>query len=1127
MKTFIKSTRGCVVHLIIYGLLFLAFTAQGQRQDKKSQIIRVKLTEKAASALESRSFTISRTGALLTGLSRVDQVNEQYRVKSMRRMFRDAGKFEAKHRAHGLHLWYEIIYDKSATSTSNQATLSAVKSSYEALPDIQVAELILDKSIDNIDDFSSKDYSRFSLENGSNDTFLADQWHYNNTGQTGGTPGADISLLDAWTQETGSSEVIVAVTDWSVDVTHEDIMDNMWVNQNEIPGNGIDDDGNGFIDDVNGYDFGNDRGELVPYNDHGMHVAGTVAAESNNGIGVAGIAGGSGSGDGVRIMSCGVFSDENRGGFAETYIYAADNGAVISQNSWNYTSPGVVEQSVLDAIDYFIAEAGYDENGNPYGPMQGGVVVFSAGNDGTGEEWWPGYYEPVVAVAATDHNDVRADFSNYGDWIDVSAPGVAVMSTFLDDEYNTASGTSMACPHVSGVAALIVSKFAGNITPEEVKDRIVRSADVVSTLAPGSGRGRLNAYYALQEDDNEGPETINDVVVVSSSQRAITLQWTAPADSGNVVEYDLRYSTQPINDSNFAEAIKFEDVSYPLPAGKADTIEVSNLQPGTTYYFAVKSIDFFGNVSSISNVVMGSLLNAPKAIVSPDSVAVSQESGQITTVPLTIINDGQTVLNYSFPDFADSAEVVIMGQGEDLNYGYTWKDSDEVGGPSFLWNDISESGVEVPSSGGEVDLPFIFEFYGQEKTSLKISQYGYLTFGNITSDRSNDPIPHNNDPNDYHRDPNDYIAPMWDGLTKGQIYYEVNEERLIVQYDKKASFTYWGDALFTFQVVLTSSGNIYFYYKELETPDNLPEVWPAYAATVGIENADASDGVEVTFDGQILKDSLAIAIYKPVDLLSVSPVSGTVAVGDSAVVEVAVDSRGVNAGTYFNNLVLNTDDPFQEEITIPFEVEVVGSPQINVVPAQLDFGAVAVDSTASITFSIANTGADNLTVTSISHQNNNFDISLEGPFNIAPGLSLQIPVTYSPQDSTGDSDEIIIVSNDAYGSDQAAVSLVGNTSGEGANLARLQGQSEVISELAHYPNPADNTSTLKYVLKEGQHVEIQIINMKGQVLFPVTSGWENEGTHQVTQDLTGLPNGLYMYKITIGDETYLSRLMVE
>jgi hypothetical protein len=195
----------------------------------------------------------------------------------------------------------------------------------------------------------------------------------------------------------------------------------LWINTIEENGqDGIDDDGNGYIDDIHGYGFADHAGNFFP-DYHGVHVGGTVAAVNNNGIGVSGVAGGSGAGDGVRIMSCAVFSGFNQDGFDQAFVYAADNGAIIAQNSWGYSLPGVFEQSVLDAIDYFIANAGYDENGDPIGLMQGGLVVFAAGNEDSSADYYPGYYARVMAVASTDHNDVRSDFSNYGSWVDIAA----------------------------------------------------------------------------------------------------------------------------------------------------------------------------------------------------------------------------------------------------------------------------------------------------------------------------------------------------------------------------------------------------------------------------------------------------------------------------------------------------------------------------------------------------------------------------------------------------------------------------------------------------------------------------------------------------------------------------------
>lgn len=170
------------------------------------------------------------------------------------------------------------------------------------------------------------------------------QWHYKNFGITPrSVEGADINLFEAWKQTTGSPNVIVSIVDGGIDGSHEDLKDNLWINEGEIPGNGIDDDGNGFIDDVYGYNFVSDKGEItLDEAGHGTHVAGTVAARNNNGIGVSGVAGGDGTpNSGARLMSCQIFEGANGSGQgAGATVYGANNGAVISQNSWGYDYPG-------------------------------------------------------------------------------------------------------------------------------------------------------------------------------------------------------------------------------------------------------------------------------------------------------------------------------------------------------------------------------------------------------------------------------------------------------------------------------------------------------------------------------------------------------------------------------------------------------------------------------------------------------------------------------------------------------------------------------------------------------------------------------------------------------------------
>lgn len=297
-----------------------------------------------------------------------------------------------------------------------------------------------------------------------------------NTGANGGKIGADIKATEAWQISTGSRGVIVAVVDTGIDYMHEDLRANMWINPREVPGNGLDDDGNGFNDDLHGYDFVSNDSD--PFDDHlhGTHVAGTIGGFGNNGIGVAGVCWQ------VSLMGLKAFNEQGNGDVATAVAaihYAIANGARVINASWSASDRS---RALADAI----AEA----------EAAGVLVVAAAGNSHTSSPFYPAGYDTVLAVASINNKDLMSPFSNFGPHVDISAPGEQILSTIPDNRYDTVSGTSMSTPHVSGAAALILSKHP-EFTPSQLITILKNTADpIISDSA--IGRGRLNVLKAMQ-----------------------------------------------------------------------------------------------------------------------------------------------------------------------------------------------------------------------------------------------------------------------------------------------------------------------------------------------------------------------------------------------------------------------------------------------------------------------------------------------------------------------------------------------------------------------------------------------------------------------------------------------------
>ena len=561
-------------------------------------------------------------------------------VTGARTSFHIGGKFEKRQRAAGLHRWFRISYDESVP-------VSKAAGNAAAAPGIEFAEPVMK-------------IKKMSVE--MNDVGYERQWHYHNTGQYGFTPGIDIKLQEAWDTYGvfGSSDVIVAVADQGVEYSHEDLNGNMWVNEAELNGEpGVDNDGNGYVDDVYGYNFVRNNSTIHP-EAHGTHVAGTIAAVNNNSIGVCGVAGGKYPEKGVKLMALQLLEEgEQYGG--DTYLafqYAADNGACIINNSWGYQSSDATLTEVdKTAIDYFVENAGMDENGNQVGPMKGGLVVFAAGNFAS-ETGYPAQYDKTLAVAAVGPTGKYTYYTNYGDWVDICAPGGdefingdygQVLSLALSDQYGYNRGTSMACPHVTGVAALVLSTK----TPEDgfTADNLFKL--LVNTADPSIyeynmnrsgmlGSGMLDAVAALgaaMETPAAFPVTGFDA---ESEGNTITLTVEVPENASYFyVYYDNREFTA--DNLEAADKLEFRIEDLDQASDGRRTMTIDGLNFNTPYWCTVVSANIIGEESAAPDPVIITTKANRAPVITPDQTGdiVLKASGTVVRTFTITEPDGQ------------------------------------------------------------------------------------------------------------------------------------------------------------------------------------------------------------------------------------------------------------------------------------------------------------------------------------------------------------------------------------------------------------------------------------------------------------------------------------------------------
>lgn len=781
-----------------------------------------------------------------TGMQVLDDALAAMHATGIRRLYEDGGEWEERHREAGLHQWYVVSYDEE-----KYIETKAGVSPLDAVPGIIYKEPVRRIKSTSTDFF--------------NDPGLSQQWHYYNDGsKSTWKAGADINVVPVWENYTaGSNDVIVSVVDGGIDMTHEDL------NGVIIPA-GTDGSRN----------FYHNNYTITPTK-HGTHVAGTIAAINNNGIGVCGVAGGYDGTGGVRIINSQVFIEDAEDG-GDTYnamVWGADHGAVISQNSWGYVYKTQQEAqnggvgSMKSAIDYFIKYAGTDKADNQTGPMKGGVVIFAAGNDG----WpvgWPGKYDGnglCLAVGAMASNGTRSYYSNYGDWVDIAAPGgdavlgPMVYSTVPGDGYASLQGTSMACPHVSGVAALLVSYFGGpGFTNEMLVEKLLGGANTEFLPSSYQIGPLVDAYGSFEYGRSEPPAKVEDLTVEGTGGN-INFSWTVTSDPDNGKAFGYVLYASP-NRSDFDD---FNPASLPSTMKKAavltgdlnvgDPIQgnIAGLEFNTEYYCAVIAYDYGKNYSELSDVKSVSTTNNSAPVIETSYTGDWKvKASQVMEVIFNIYDPDYHIFTVKFSSdclYATSRELpdgtyklTIDGISTPAgNYTATYSVRDGYGASTTLDINFEVLPNHAPVAKKRMDN-LLFDRVGQTIT-LNIDDYIYDEDGDVLSfvtEHTNPKVLH--------------INPSGNTLSLTSLSYGMDDV-IIHAYDIKKA-----EAVFTFSV-------------KVREPDAEADVYPSQVTDVlkisGGESAQTIISIYNSTGQLVYEETVVTDAFNPakIDMSGLAP----------------------------------------------------------------------------------------------------------------------------------------------------------------------------------------------------------------------------------------------------------------
>lgn len=1002
-------------------------TTQSAESNFVEGVVRVKLQREIADRMIAAKLPLSVKGTnkkyVQTGVTPLDRVSQKVKAVSMTRVFPYAGKDEAKHKAAGLDLWYDVHYEASGMKLAQARNLLRSTEGVAYAQRIPVYKPIGGERFLEVSPAAVAKAAKAASTMPFNDPLLNDQWHYNNDGHIAGTKvGADANVFKAWeTGVTGSKDVVVAIIDGGFQVDHPDLKDNVWINTAELNGKpGVDDDGDGYVDDIYGYNFVINSSDINAHS-HGTHVAGTVGATNNNGIGVCGVAGGSDGKGGVKMMVCQVFdsraSSSAVADFGASIVYAADRGASIAQCSWGARVADEEDKSVTEAVDYFTKNGGGDK-------MNGGLCIFAAGNNGEEGNYYPGCLDKVVAVGSMAPDGSVAYYSNRGKWVDVTAPGgledngqqYGVLSTLPNSTYGYNEGTSMACPHVSGIAALILSKYGNKqFSNETLRTLLTTSVNDLYTQNPEykglMGSGYIDAYKALQGKEGSVPEAVADFTVTASHDNAL-IEWTIPETEEKSIDHHvIYYSTEAFSATDDLNKLSSATVDTKFKySGDKMSYEVEGLKASTKYYFAIVAYNRWGKASAVSPIKEATTNSGPKVQVDQKNLSMTVDATKASTAEASfnVKNAGEGVLKYQLTTATTRATMSTSGRVKNPNPGQVLPFSGTVSPTLVKRNAVATSNYQAKDWPDTLTYSNqLYSYIGETDTKLPnaLAQYFYV-------DKAT--YPNGFNLTDLHfqgQNGQDPVIEIYDGsrtISTASLIQKVNYDFWAYNYPitlKEQIHFAPGSSFWVVAKFPAGAKNPLGTGKTTRTDVAQYSFYSSDNGTTWTQLSEVLKGT--SFEAVANQLTWAVqAISKNPDwsqVLNPEPISGEVRPNESQKVTLKNDGQKLVNGTYKFNIHVKSNEAVDSKQQVALAMTVKGyKPELH--SQQLvDFGDLLVGQTKTIDVELTNSGYGVFggpygmlqAPKNIKSSSDQFNVS-KGANNIAARSTGTLPVTFAP-----------------------------------------------------------------------------------------------------------------------------------